>query len=660
MARIAGVDIPREKRLEISLTYIFGIGRTTAAEDLRRDRHRPATPGSATSPTKRSTGSAPTSTQNLKVEGDLRREVAAGHQAQDRDRLLPGHPPPQGPARCTVSAPTPTPAPARARRRPSPARRRREEVMAKPKPGGRRPRKQRAQERHLRRRAHQELVQQHDRHRSPTRGQRPRLGVGRQRRLQGLPQVDAVRRPDGRRAGGPRGHGARRAQGRRHGEGPGLGPRDRHPLASRTPASRSPASRTSRRCRTTAAARRSGGGSDMARYTGPGLPALPPRADEAVPQGRQVRHDEVPDRAPALPAGRARPHPAPPAAPSTSLQLQEKQKARRIYGLLEKQFRNLYEEANRQPGRHRREPAAPARAAPRQRRVPRRLGRHPPPGPPVRQPRPRRRSTASGSTSRATGSARATSSRSRDKARDDDRRPPQHRHARPPASPPWLEAGDGGNQVTVRDLPAARAHRRARPRAAHRRALLQVIPPTTAPRKAHAMLVIQRPTVEAARRGRRQPSAVRRRPARARLRPHHRQLAAPHPAVVDPRRSRHAGALRRRPPRVRHHRRRHRGRHRHHPEPQGPRAHVHVRRAGHAAPRRPRPGRRHRRRHPAAADVEILNPDLHIATLNAKGRLAIDLTVERGRGYLSADRDRRSHAPSASSRSTRSSRRCAG
>ena len=32
MARIAGVDIPREKRLEISLTYIFGIGRTTAQQ----------------------------------------------------------------------------------------------------------------------------------------------------------------------------------------------------------------------------------------------------------------------------------------------------------------------------------------------------------------------------------------------------------------------------------------------------------------------------------------------------------------------------------------------------------------------------------------------------------------------------------------------------
>ncbi|MFI5045233.1 MAG: DNA-directed RNA polymerase subunit alpha, partial [Acidimicrobiales bacterium] len=35
-------------------------------------------------------------------------------------------------------------------------------------------------------------------------------------------------------------------------------------------------------------------------------------------------------------------------------------------------------------------------------------------------------------------------------------------------------------------------------------------------------------------------------------------------------------------------------------------------------------------------DVEILNPDLHIATLNGKARLAVDLTVGRGKGYLSA------------------------
>ena len=32
MARIAGVDIPREKRLEIALTYIYGVGRTTAQQ----------------------------------------------------------------------------------------------------------------------------------------------------------------------------------------------------------------------------------------------------------------------------------------------------------------------------------------------------------------------------------------------------------------------------------------------------------------------------------------------------------------------------------------------------------------------------------------------------------------------------------------------------
>jgi DNA-directed RNA polymerase subunit alpha len=42
------------------------------------------------------------------------------------------------------------------------------------------------------------------------------------------------------------------------------------------------------------------------------------------------------------------------------------------------------------------------------------------------------------------------------------------------------------------------------------------------------------------------------------------------------------------------------------------------------------------------ADVEILEPSLHLATLNGKGRLAIDLTVERGRGYLAADAGRAS------------------
>ena len=70
-------------------------------------------------------------------------------------------------------------------------------------------------------------------------------------------------------------------------------------------------------------------------------------------------------------------------------QLREKQKARRIYGILEKQFRNIYEEATRQPRYHRREPAAQPRAPPRQRGLPGRLGGQPPPGPPVRAPRAR-------------------------------------------------------------------------------------------------------------------------------------------------------------------------------------------------------------------------------------------------------------------------------
>ena len=42
----------------------------------------------------------------------------------------------------------------------------------------------------------------------------------------------------------------------------------------------------------------------------------------------------------------------------------------------------------------------------------------------------------------------------------------------------------------------------------------------------------------------------------------------------------------------------------------------------------------------ATSDVEVLNASNTIATLNEKGRLALDLTVERGRGYLSADRDK--------------------
>ena len=76
MARIAGVDIPREKRLEISLTYIFGVGRSTSQlvcdqTGLSRDtRVRDLTEEEIAK--LRSFIDA-----NLKVEGDLRREVSA-------------------------------------------------------------------------------------------------------------------------------------------------------------------------------------------------------------------------------------------------------------------------------------------------------------------------------------------------------------------------------------------------------------------------------------------------------------------------------------------------------------------------------------------------------------------------------------------------------
>ncbi len=75
MARIAGVDLPREKRVEIGLTYIFGIGRATADEILSKTGINPDTR------VKDLTESEVAKLRdyiehNLKVEGDLRREVS--------------------------------------------------------------------------------------------------------------------------------------------------------------------------------------------------------------------------------------------------------------------------------------------------------------------------------------------------------------------------------------------------------------------------------------------------------------------------------------------------------------------------------------------------------------------------------------------------------
>jgi small subunit ribosomal protein S13 len=76
MARLVGVDLPRDKRLEIALTYIFGIGRTRAQETLA------ATGISPDKRTKDLTDEDIVALRdhietNFKVEGDLRREVTA-------------------------------------------------------------------------------------------------------------------------------------------------------------------------------------------------------------------------------------------------------------------------------------------------------------------------------------------------------------------------------------------------------------------------------------------------------------------------------------------------------------------------------------------------------------------------------------------------------
>ena len=76
MARLAGVDLPREKRMEIALTYIYGVGRTRAKQTLD---------ATGISPDLRARDLSDDDVvklrdyidANFRVEGDLRREIAA-------------------------------------------------------------------------------------------------------------------------------------------------------------------------------------------------------------------------------------------------------------------------------------------------------------------------------------------------------------------------------------------------------------------------------------------------------------------------------------------------------------------------------------------------------------------------------------------------------
>ncbi len=74
MARIAGIDLPREKRVEIGLTYIFGIGRPTANKILKETGINPDT--RIKDLTEEEVNELRKEIDNYQVEGDLRREIS--------------------------------------------------------------------------------------------------------------------------------------------------------------------------------------------------------------------------------------------------------------------------------------------------------------------------------------------------------------------------------------------------------------------------------------------------------------------------------------------------------------------------------------------------------------------------------------------------------
>lgn len=75
MPRILGVDIPKEKRTEISLTYLYGVGRTLSNKILREAGIDPSKRAKDLTEKEVSTLTSVIQKSNIKVEGDLRRDV---------------------------------------------------------------------------------------------------------------------------------------------------------------------------------------------------------------------------------------------------------------------------------------------------------------------------------------------------------------------------------------------------------------------------------------------------------------------------------------------------------------------------------------------------------------------------------------------------------
>src|SRR6266480_4575358 len=120
MARIAGVDLPRDKRLEIGLRYIYGIGPTSAYQIVSGTGIEGGTKVRDLSE-EEVLKIREFIDRNFKVEGDLRREVAQDIKRKIEIGCYQGI---RHRSRCADSAPTRPRGPARDRRRRSPARRR--------------------------------------------------------------------------------------------------------------------------------------------------------------------------------------------------------------------------------------------------------------------------------------------------------------------------------------------------------------------------------------------------------------------------------------------------------------------------------------------------------------------------------------------------------
>ena len=369
MARIAGVNIPNHQHAEIALTAIYGIGRIARARDLRRGRHRAHDARSRTCPTPRWTSCASRS-RKFTVEGDLRREVSMNIKRLMDLGCYRGVRHARA-CRCAASARAPTRAPARARAR---------RVRLSKAGDGLTEADSKEQTRHGKGTSTQRACARRSRRTSPrasptftrpsttpsspsptARATRLSWATSRRRRLQGLAQVHAVRGAGRRRARRPRRAGIRREEPRSAHQGPRPRPRVRGARAERA------------RLQDHQHRRRDAGAAQR----------LPPAQEAAASNGdrtdrgteismqrcRQCRRegeklflkgekcftDKCADRAP-----QARLAPGQHGQKSTRLsdygtQLREKQKMRRIYGVLERQFRNYFDKADRAR-------ASPARA----------------------------------------------------------------------------------------------------------------------------------------------------------------------------------------------------------------------------------------------------------------------------------------------------------